>query len=314
MCGVLKGGVLVLPAKSAQVQKEAPLRKAPARPPNVGDARTAAAFATSWNTVGDGSVYTREQFLDWFSPIEPSSIEGQAVLELGFGNGSQLCHVGDYRPDRLCGIDLGDTLEQTHKNLRHLPKGMLELHRGDLTTADLGRFDLVYCIGVLHHLEHPEKGFESVLRHTRPGGRFHCWVYGREGNGVVIHLVDPIRRLASKLPWWVNKFGVAYPLAVPYYAYAKSLQFAARHVRAPKVRRMLAQLPLEDYSLWIAQRPFAFFHHVAFDQLVTPQTHYIARAEIERWLRHPDVDPTSTYIIQRNGNSWKFGGRRRKDG
>jgi SAM-dependent methyltransferase len=313
MCGVLKGGDLVLPAKSAQVQKEAPLRKAAARPPNGGDARTAAAFATSWNTVGDGSVYTREQFLDWFSPIEPSSIQGQAVLELGFGNGSQLCHVGDYRPARLCGIELGDTLEQTRKNLRHLPEGMLELHQGDLTTADLGRFDLVYCIGVLHHLEHPEKGFESVLRHTRPGGRFHCWVYGREGNGVVIHLVDPIRRLASKLPWWVNKFGVAYPLAVPYYVYAKSLQFAARHVRTPKIRRMLAQLPLEDYSLWIAQRPFAFFHHVAFDQLVTPQTHYIARAQIERWLRHPDIDPTSTYIIQRNGNSWKFGGRRRKD-
>ncbi|HEV3193748.1 MAG TPA: class I SAM-dependent methyltransferase [Polyangiaceae bacterium] len=304
----------MLPAEGPQAQNETDPRDEPSSVASSADAQTAAAFASSWNAVRVGSVYTRDQFLDWFSPVDPASLAGQTVLELGFGNGSQLCHVGDYRPARLCGIELGDTLEQTRKNLQHLPKGMLELYHGDLTTADLGRFDFVYCIGVLHHLENPENGFESVLRHTRPGGRFHCWVYGREGNGVVIHLVDPIRRFASKLPWWVNKFGVAFPLAVPYYAYAKSLQFASRRVRTPMVRRILGQLPLEDYSLWIAQRPFAFFHHVAFDQLVTPQTHYIGRAQIESWLRHPDVDPTSTYIIQRNGNSWKFGGHRREDG
>jgi SAM-dependent methyltransferase len=280
----------------------------------ITDVQTAAAFASSWNTVGEGSVYTRDQFLDWFSPIEPAIIEGKAVLELGSGNGSLLFHVGACRPARLCGLELGDTLEQTHKNLRHLPQESLELHRGDLTTADLGAFDLVYCIGVLHHLESPEEGFASVLRHTRPGGRFHCWVYGREGNGVVVHVVDPIRRLASQLPWWMTKFGVALPLALPYYAYAKALQFASHHAPTEAALRMLEGLPLAQYSLWIAKRPFSFFHHVAFDQLVTPRTHYILRATIEDWLHHPAVDPTSTYVIQRNGNSWKFGGRRREDG
>jgi SAM-dependent methyltransferase len=291
----------------------------PPRPPTIGatidsgDARTAAAFATSWNTVGEGSVYTREQFVDWFEPIEPRSIEGSSVLEMGFGNGSLLYHVGAYRPGRLCGVELGDTLEQTRKNLKHLPDGMLDLHRGDLTAVDLGQFDLVYCIGVLHHLEHPERGFEAVLRHTRPGGRFHCWVYGREGNGVVVHVVDPIRRVTSTLPWWLAKYGVALPLVMPYYAYAKTLKFASRYVTGDSARELLRRLPLEQYSLWIAERPFSFFHHVAFDQLVTPRTHYIMRETIEAWLERPEIEPGSTYLSQRNGNSWKFGGRRRAD-
>jgi SAM-dependent methyltransferase len=213
--------------------------------------------------------------------------------------------VGAYRPKRLCGVELGDTLEQTRKNLAELPPGMLELHQGDLTAVDLGQFDFVYCIGVLHHLQDPEQGFEAVLRHTRPGGRFHCWVYAEEGNEVVIRVVDPIRRAVCRLPWWLTKYAVALPLAVPYYAYAKALQGAAR----AGGKGLVARLPLGEYSLWIARRGFPFFHHVAFDQLVTPQTQYLSRATIERWLQRPDIE--SAYILERNGNSWKFGGRRK---
>ena len=67
-------------------------------------------------------------------------------------------------------------------------------------------------------------------------------------------------------------------------------------------------MPLYDYSLWIAEREFAFFRHVAFDQLVTPRTVYIDRATVERWLADPRVEPGTAYVVMRNGNSWKFGG------
>jgi len=46
--------------------------------------------------------------------------------------------------------------------------------------------------------------------------------------------------------------------------------------------------------------------------LVTPQTAYIRRTAVDEWLHyHPDIYPGSTYVIFRNGNSWKFGGRKR---
>jgi SAM-dependent methyltransferase len=272
-------------------------------PATSADVNTATAFASSWNNIWAGSVYTRAQFVDWLAPVDPGTLEGKSVLEMGFGNGSLLYHMGAFRPARLAGVELGDTFEQTRRNLAHLPEGMVELHRGDLTQVDLGSFDFVYSIGVLHHLQEPRAGFEAVVRHTRPGGQFHCWVYAEEGNGVVIHVVDPIRRVTSQLPWWLTKYGVALPLSVPYFVYAKSLRAAPA--------ALAEALPLGRYSRWIAEREFGFFHHVAFDQLVTPETHYISKGTVESWLRHPDVDPASTYVVRRNGNSWKFGGRRR---
>jgi SAM-dependent methyltransferase len=273
------------------------------------DLDTAAGFARSWNSVGRTSVYSREQFLDWLAPLEPGAFRGKSVVELGFGNGSLLRHMADYQPARLLGVELGDTLETARRNLADVPAGVLDLRQGDLTQAALGEHDLAYCIGVLHHLAEPEAGFRAVLRHTRPGGAFHCWVYAREGNGWIVALVEPLRRVACRLPWWLTKHGLALPLVVPYFLYARALDALAR--RMPAFERLWGALPLAAYSRWIAPRPFWFFHHVAFDQLVARRTRYLRRSTIEAWLAHDEVEPGSGYLILRNGNSWKFGGRRR---
>jgi SAM-dependent methyltransferase len=273
------------------------------------DSVTARAFSESWNR--QDTVYNWQQFLDWFEPLQPDELLGKSVIELGFGNGSLLYHVARCGPSRLCGVELGDTHARTRRNLSQVPEGVLDLHQGDLTRVELGRFDVAYCIGVLHHLEDPRAGFEAVLRHTRPGGRFHCWVYAREGNGLIVGVVDPLRRITSRLPWWFTKYLVALPLVVPYFVAAKALRSVVR--AWPGARRWLGFLPLFDYSLWIAERPFWFFHHVAFDQLVTPRTAYLSRSEVEQWLQNPRVEPDSSYLVFRNRNSWKFGGRLRAD-
>lgn len=273
------------------------------------DRATAEGFASSWNTVGEGSVYTREQFLEWLEPVPLESLADREVLELGFGNGSLLYHLAGEGPRRLVGVELGDTFEQTRRNLAHVPREILELHHGDLTTIDLGEFDLVYCIGVLHHLHDPRAGFDSVLRHTRPGGRFHCWVYAHEGNRVVRTFVEPLRRLSGRLPWWLVKYGLALPLAIPFFVSARAV--AALHRREP-LRRWVERLPLARYCLWIAPRELHFFHHVAFDQLVARTTHYLRRSTLREWLSDPRVEPGTEYLIFRNGNSWKLGGRRRR--
>ena len=274
------------------------------------DAGTAQAFATSWNNLPDGSVYTRAQFEDWLGPLVQADVQGRDVLELGCGNGSLLVHMAGWRPRKLVGVDLGASVTSARANLAQTGYQGGEIVQHDLTAYRSPGFDLVYCIGVLHHLKDPEAGLDAVLANVKPGGRFHCWVYAHEGNAVVRWGVEPIRRVASRLPWWLNKYGIATPLAVPFYAYAKTLRALSRRGGAAR-SRSLAALPMYAYSLWVAEREFGFFRHVAFDQLVTPQTRFIRRSEIEGWLRarHGRVDPASVYVIARNGNSWKFGGR-----
>ncbi len=265
------------------------------------DKQTAEAFATSWNNLPQGSVYTADQVVDWFSPIRPEYFQGKRIIELGCGNASLLYHVMSWNPAKAVGVDLGSSVVSAKKNLSLQPNGQWEIVQDDLTTYRSDeKADIAYCIGVLHHLKEPEKGFISLVENTKSGGKFHAWVYAHEGNWIIRNTLDPIRKVASKFPWWFTKYVLATTLVAPYYLYAKILNLLPRW-------KLLAALPLYDYSLWIAKREFAFFRHVAFDQLVTPQTAYIRKSLIESWFaRRNDIE--STYIIMRNGNSWKFGG------
>src|SRR5205823_5510997 len=53
----------------------------------------------------------------------------------------------------------------------------------------------------LHHLPDPERGFQALVSKLRPGGSISAWVYGREGNSWIVHVVTPLReRFFSKLP------------------------------------------------------------------------------------------------------------------
>jgi SAM-dependent methyltransferase len=269
------------------------------------DEKTARAFATSWNNLPSGSVYTTGQFEDWLLPLGQKDVTGKRVLELGCGNASLLTHMASWKPAYCEGVDLGESVVSARKNMERSGAKNWAIVKSDLTAYQSAGFDVVYCIGVLHHLKDPKKGFDSVVRNVAPGGRFHCWVYAREGNGVVIYFVDPLRKLVSRLPWWFTKYAVATPLAVPFFLYAKLMSFL-------KTVSVFRKFPLFEYSLWIAQREFGFFRHVAFDQLVTPQTAYLRKTTIEQWLAStPGVDPSTAYVTMRNGNSWKFGARTR---
>lgn len=272
------------------------------------DQETADKFATSWNNVADPSVYTRDQFIDWIAPLDQKALEGQKVLELGCGSGALLDHMKDMKPGELLAVDLGSSVETA----RALLKDEARIEVGDITQLEdlkerFGQQDVCYCIGVLHHLKVPEEGVKTLLGMARPGGRFHGWVYAKEGNLVVRLFVEPLRRIVNHFPWYVNKYLVALPLALPFFLYSKFCCFLQ------KLGGSNLPLPMFRYMTWIGKRDLFFHHHVAFDQLVTPMTHFIDRARVEAWVSDERVEPGSAYIEFRNGNGWKFGGRIRSN-
>jgi SAM-dependent methyltransferase len=181
-----------------------------------------------------------------------------------------------------------------------------EVVQGDLlrpplrTVAEGGGFDLVYSIGVLHHLPDPQEGFRSLVRYVRPGGTIAVWVYGYENNGVVRNVVEPLRRVTTKLHPSLLR-GVAWPLGAAFHA-------LARGVYAPLAETAVGRaLPLSEYMRSVAQFSFRHNYAIVFDQLVAPTAAYIKSSELRRWFA--DCGLEDVQLSHRHGNSWRAHGR-----
>jgi SAM-dependent methyltransferase len=255
--------------------------------------RTADAFGYSWSHYPKQNPYTEEQWRDWVYPLTEADFQGKVVLDAGCGLAGFAEYARAWGAERVVGVDLSAAVDAARERVGD----RVELVQADLYEFPFapGSFDLAYSIGVLHHLPDPERGFRAVVETVRPGGLVFAWVYGRENNGFIIRVIDPLRRLVfSRFPRAVLKWGVALPLAAALWPLVK-----AAGAGFP--------IPYAAYFRFLAKRDFGFTHGVVFDQLVAPTTHYLRREEFEAWFERAGLKDVT--ITWRNQNSWRGLGR-----
>ena len=118
------------------------------------------------------------------------------------------------------------------------------------------RFDLAFSIGVIHHLEHPERALEKMARAVKPGGRVLIWVYGRENNRWLVSVLNPLRRMfLSRLPIGMTHHVSLYPAILVW------------------VLLKLGVRPIEYFRL-LAEFDFPHLRAIVFDQMLPRIAHY----------------------------------------
>ena len=253
-------------------------------------------------TTSAGSVYARAASRTG-SPSTPPPSSASRSSSSGFGNGSLLFHVGPVGRPGWWGWSW-DTLARTRTNLARLPPGCSSPYRGDLTEASLGA-----RLRVLHRCActtWPARRRAPMpycgTRH--PADTSTAGSMRRKGNGArdPPRRADPTRRLAPA----VVGHEVWYR-APPHRPVLRLREGAPTHPRGHgSVPSAWTVQPL-DCRARVRVLPSRRVRSAG-----DAETHYLSRAVVDSWLRHPDVDPTSTYVLRRNGNSWTFGGRRRQ--
>jgi SAM-dependent methyltransferase len=203
-------------------------------------------------------------------------------------------------------LDLSEAVETAYAHLGALPN--THVVQGDIyappfrRVGNAGLFDFIYSIGVLHHLPDPAAGFRVLTSFLKSGGTIFAWVYGRENNGVVHHLIDPLRRhVTSRLPARALHV-LSWPLTVVLQAVIHGIY---RPLRGTPI---IDQLPLNAYLLSLA--PFTFRHNysIVFDHLVAPTAFYIPRHEFASWFDEAGLRDVA--LSWRNQNSWRGSGHR----
>ena len=253
--------------------------------------RTADAFGWEWQTFHrlHDPGQDRAQFLDWIQPIRPEFFCGKVVLDAGCGMGRFAVASATFGARDVLAVDLSDAVEAASHNARDHPNVHVvqaDLYRLPFRPASI---DFAYCIGVLHHLPDPEAGFAALAEHLKADGALFAWVYGRENNGWIVTLVNPLREhVCARLPR-PALYGLAWLLAL-------GLHPLAKLARA-------WPLPYQAYLRWLAGYGFRHTHHVVFDHLGAPTAVYIRRDEFAAWFPRAGLGPPN--LSWRNQNSWR---------
>jgi SAM-dependent methyltransferase len=145
-------------------------------------------------------------------------------------------------------------------------------------------FDLVFSIGVIHHLRYPERALASMVKATKPGGRVLIWVYGYENNRWLVFLLDPLRRaLFSRLPIAFLHHLALYPTAILW---------------------LLLRLDFGNVAYFGFLRRVSFQHlrSIVFDQMLPKIAHYWPRGTVERMMREQGL--RDVRLIWVNEVSW----------
>jgi SAM-dependent methyltransferase len=145
-------------------------------------------------------------------------------------------------------------------------------------------FDIVFSIGVIHHLAEPAAALRQMVKAARPGGRVLIWVYGYENNEWIVRYFDPVRRTVfAKLPISVT--------------HALSTLLTA-------ILWLLLRLGVGRIEYFRLIRGFSFRHlrSIVFDQMLPRIAHYWRREEVETLMRNAGI--VDVRLMPVNGMSW----------
>lgn len=129
------------------------------------------------------------------------------VLVAGVGLGNDIISMGyllkKYTNVKLVGIDVSPTAinickERVAKyDLDNIE--LIEISLLDLKPEIHGKFDLIICIGVLHHLRDPEYGLNCLTNVLEDNGAISIMVYGKYGRTGIYQMQDLLRKINNNI-------------------------------------------------------------------------------------------------------------------
>jgi SAM-dependent methyltransferase len=247
-------------------------------------------FGYEWKTYAEILPEHEEQFRRWTAPLSPDDWRGKDFLDVGCGMGRNSLWPIKYGAAGGVAVDIDErSLESASRNLLSFPT--IQVMRASAYDLPFeGRFDLAFSIGVIHHLEYPERALERITRAVKPGGRVLIWVYGRENNRWLVSVLDPLRwMLFSRLPVRLTHHLSLYPAVLLWVLLRLRLQ------------------PIEYFRL-MAKFDFPHLRAIVFDQMLPRIAHYWPRETVAKIMAEAGLEDVRLTWV--NQMSWSAIGTR----
>ena len=164
-------------------------------------ARTSDSVSTAVASLYDTYPFPPEPLLDepppgynwrWKWPAAYSFCTGRKpdseevrILDAGCGTGVGTEYLVHLNPSaQVVGIDLSaGAIEVATERCQRSGADRVTFHNLSIYNVEQvpGEFDLINCVGVLHHMPDPIRGIQALSKKLKPGGLLHIFVYAELG-------------------------------------------------------------------------------------------------------------------------------------
>ena len=162
------------------------------------------------------------------------------VAEIGSGTGRIVMMLLEAGARHVTAIEPSESFQVLEQAVRAWPDRVTAIRALGSDNLHLRDLDIVFSIGVLHHIPEPVPVVSCAFSMLRPGGRAFAWLYGREGADLYLMFARPLRGITKHLPHWALN-GLAGFLEVmvrPYAALCRSVQLPMREYMNRVWRRL----------------------------------------------------------------------------
>ena len=125
------------------------------------------------------------RFLKGLEKKRPGFWQSAKVMEAGCGTGNTLNHLAEIFPKAsFQGVDLTPaSLEKAQEKARSMELKNIKFQQENILKLDLEekKFDVILCIGVLHHTADMMEGIKRLKAHLADDGVLILWLYGKHG-------------------------------------------------------------------------------------------------------------------------------------
>lgn len=207
------------------------------------------------------------EFKNWVDPLTPDFFRDKKVLDAGCGMGRNSYWVLTWGAKEVIAFDFGErSVLAAKENLAKFDNAKV-VWKSIYDISWQEEFDLVFCIGVLHHLKDPQLALKNLVRSLKKGGTLLVWVYGFEGYEWIVKYVSPVRKnITSKLPLPVVHF-LSYFCSIPLWVFVKILKGPTPYLKQ-----------MSSFGFW-------HIHSNVFDQLIPDVANYWKKEEVENLFK-----------------------------
>lgn len=249
------------------------------------DTETVESFGEEWSAF---HTFNEEEIFnagDNYFDLVPTSLLNKStkVLDVGCGTGRWSYYVAGKVSFVEC-IDPSKAVLAAARLLKN--KSNIRISQASVDNIPFAdnAFDLVFSLGVLHHVPDTKEAIKKCVQKVKHNGHILLYLYyNLENRGILFktlfHLSNSIRWIVSKLPAILKK-AVCNLLAVIFYL--PFVTVAKLLLAAGVSERVVSKIPLS----WYADKSFHIIRNDSLDRFGTPLEQRFSKQQIREMLEY----------------------------